>query len=481
MTVPATSGLLTNDVGTSGIVTFQNPSALGGTVAITDLAGGSFTYEPPPPSAAGVPFTGLDTFTYTAQAPDGRTAQGTVTVTIGQVAWYVMNDFAPAVGQTPNGTSTSPFTTLAATAAVSRPGDIIFVHTGNGTNTGQSAGVTLLANQKLLGQGVGLTFDVLPNDPNNPLLPVSGVASTAANPAAMPIISDNVTIINNSPIVRLASGAEVAGIIVDGSGAVAGVTLHGISGGVGVTVTGFSIHNNTIRNVPRAALLFEGASGGVGTIAANTIDTVGNLDNAVDIVTTAAGANFTITENIVRNALNTGIRIQFTGAGGGTVAVTNNTLTNIGTVAGRRGIDVDAAGAAPVTTTISGNIVDNSALGVAQIARSGIQVNASTASHAVRITGNTVLNANPAPADGGIQAQITAPIAPALPSSLCLQMTGNNTGSGFVLDNRPLGTFQIEGANAAGLQAANNNIAFTFLNNVNDFTFVPAGTCGFGP
>ena len=468
ITVPATSGLLANDVGTSGILTFQNPSVLGGTVTITDLAGGGFTYEPPPPSAAGVPFTGLDTFTYTAQAPDGRTAQGTVTITVGQVAWFVKNDFVPAAGETPNGRSTTPFTTLAAAAAVSRPGDIIFVHTGNGANTGQSAGITLKTNQRLLGQGVGLPpFDVLPNDPNNALLPVTGVASTAANPAAMPIISDTVTVlINNLPIVGLASGVEVAGVIIDGAGALA--NMRGMSG---TGLTGFNIHDNTIRNVQRAGILLAGATGGTGTIANNTISNLlgPNPENAIDIVTTAAGVNFALTGNTLSNILETGIRVLFPS---GTAAATSNTLTNIGTNAGRRGIDVEGAG----TITVSGNIVDNT--GVAAIARSGIQVNAS-GTLAASVTGNSVLNA--APADGGIQAQTL------LAASLCLRMTGNTTANNLVLDNRATANipanFRIEGPTQVAFEAANpgNTGIFVYLLNPAAFSFVPVGTCGFAP
>jgi hypothetical protein len=358
---------------------------------------------------------------------------------------------------------------LAAAAAVSRPGDIIFVHTGSGTNTGQNAGITLKTNQKLLGQGVGLPlFDVLPNDPSNPLLSVTGIASTAAIPAAMPIISDTVTVlINNLPIVNLASGVEVAGVIIDGTGALA--NMRGMSG---TGVTGFNIHDNTIRNVQRAGILLAGASGGTGTIANNTISNLlgPNPENAIDIVTTAAGVNFALTGNTLSNILETGMRVSFPS---GTVTATTNTLTNIGTNAGRRGIDVEGAG----TITVSGNIVDNT--GVAAIARSGIQVNAS-GTLAASVTGNTVLNATPA--DGGIQAQTTV-----LTASLCLRMTGNTTPNNLALDNRTTGnipaSFRVEGPTQAAFELANpgNTGIFVYLLDPTAFSFVPVGTCGFAP
>jgi adhesin HecA-like repeat protein len=174
------------------------------------------------------------------------------------------------------------------------------------------------------------------------------------------------------------------------------------------------------------------------------------------------------------NVSDSGIRVQFP-SGIGTVVVSNNTLTNVGTIANGRGIDVDGAG----TVTISGNTVDNSA--GAAISRSGIQLNAS-GTLAASVTGNTVLNATPA--DGGIQAQTTIPTA-----NLCLRMTGNTTASNFILDNRSTAlpaNFRIEGgalASQAGFEAANTATGgvFTYLLNPAAVSFVPVGTCGFAP
>lgn len=455
--VPAVNGVLANDTLATGIATFQNPSTQGGSVAIA--ADGSFSYEPPAPTAAGA-FSGTDTFTYTASAADGSTAQGTVTMTITQVAWYVMNNF---VG-TGVGTSTAPFTNLAAASAASGPGQIIFLFTGDGTMLGQNSGVDLLPNQRLLGQGVGLTFDVLPADPNNTLLPVSGVATTTATPAALPVIGDTINIIDNLPIIGLASGVEVAGVIVDGAG-----TLANMNGLSGINIDGFNIHDNTIRTLPRAGIQLGGTSSGTGSIMNNTLTglTGPNPDNAIDLVTTAANVVFTISGNTLSNVTETGIRVQY---GSGTVQVTGNQLTNVGTAAGRRGIDVEGAGTAGIT----GNIVDNSAGN--PVARSGIQVNAN-GTLAARVNNNSVSNATPA--DGGVQAQTTL-----LTSNLCLQMRGNTSDTVMVLDNRITGNtpanFRIEGPLQADFEGANTG-TFSYLQNVNAVAFVAVGTCGFAP
>lgn len=454
ITVPSEIGVLANDVGHDGTVTFDT-TGTNGTLDTTGLTGGAFTYQPP--TGAVLPFT--DTFAYTAT--DG-TAQitGTVTITVNQEAWFVNNGF---VG-TSDGSSAAPFTTLAAAAAASVAGDTIFVHAGVGS-TGQSAGIDLLPNQRLIGEGVGLTFDVEPN--GTPL----AVPLTVVAPGAPPVILDTVTNVGNLPIVGLASGVEVAGITVDGTGTIA--NLNGMSG---AEITGFNIHGNTIRNVPRAGIELTGVSGGTGMIVNNTLtDLIGpNPDNAINIVTTAAGVDFTIASNTLDTVTETGIRVQFPS---GTVTVADNTLTNVGTTAGRRGIDIEGAG----TTTISGNIVDNSGPEVQPIARSGIQVSA-IGTLAARVTGNTVLNASDEdPLDGGIQAQTET-----ADSTLCLQMTDNATDSGFTLDNRETNlaaSFRIEGPLQGDFEAANTLIGgnFVYRPDANTVSFVPVGTCGFAP
>jgi parallel beta-helix repeat protein len=237
--------------------------------------------------------------------------------------------------------------------------------------------------------------------------------------------------------------------------------------GVLTGITGFNIHDNTIRNLPRAAINLEGATGGTGMIINNTITNLSGNDNAINIFTTAAGVNFTLTGNTVSNVLDSGIRVLF---GSGTVVVSNNTVTNVGTLVGGggRGIDVDGAG----TTTISGNTVNNTG---AAIDRSGIQVNATGGLLNASVTGNTAQNTT----EGGIEAQTTA-----VGSTLCLRMTGNTTGNSFVLDNTNTGNlsanFQIEGPASTDFETANTG-TFTYLANIGAVTFVPVGTCGFAP
>ena len=315
---------------------------------------------------------------------------------------------------------------------------------------------------------MGLNFDVLPANPNNSLLPITGVAATAALAATPPVLTHTALFAGNVPVITLADNVEVAGFIIDGAGTAAGNGLLGMSGpGVLTGITGFNIHDNTLRNLPRAAINLEGATGGTGTIVNNTIANLTGNDNAINIQTTATGVNFTLTGNTVSNVLDSGIRVLF---GSGNVVVSNNTVTNVGTrvAGGGRGIDVDGAG----TTTVSSNTVNNT--GVAAIDRSGIQVNATGQLNA-SVTGNTAQNTTA----GGFEAQTSDPA-----SSLCLRMTGNTTGDGFVLDNTNTPniptSFRIEGPLQADFEAANTG-AFAYLLNLAAVSFVPVGTCGFAP
>jgi hypothetical protein len=372
--------------------------------------------------------------------------------------WFVDNSFAG----TSDGSQAAPFRTLAAATAVAGPNETIFVFRGNGTATGQDAGVTLTAGQKLIGQGVALV--------------VGGVTLVPA--AVTPPVLTNTTVLPGAvPVVTLAgANTEVAGLTIQGSGA-------NDIGILGSGVSGFNIHDNTFTGLGREPISLPNG-GGVGRIVGNDIvnnAAAGASGNAVDIVTNATGAAFTVSDNTIQNAAGTGIRIQFNG-GGGTVGVLRNSIPSFGVQdAGRRGIDVEASAAAVVTSTIEGNTVDAAG---ANGGRAGIQVNATTGGRQTAIlSNNTASNSPAAPAEGGIQAQVSDAT-----SSICLRMAGNTTNSGVLLDNRAAvaSALRAEGTIAApnqtGFEGANPGVTappgFAYLVNAASILFVPAGTCG---
>ena len=182
-----------NELGVSAKTT---ATTLGGSATIA--ADGKFTYTPPAGTSGST-----DSFDYTVS--DGKqTDTGTVQIALSGRVWYVDNDRAAAG----SGRSSSPFDTLAAAASASSAGDTIYVHQGDGTATKQNAGVTLKANQQLLGEAVDLVIG------GNTLF--DGAA------AQRPTIGNGA-----GTGVTLASGSRVEGLKVSAAGGKA------ISGGAG--------------------------------------------------------------------------------------------------------------------------------------------------------------------------------------------------------------------------------------------------------
>jgi trimeric autotransporter adhesin len=142
----------TNDISLLAftITAFDAVTPNGGTVAMTTTGAGmgQFTYNPP----AG--FTGAsDTFTYTISNAGGS-ATATVTVPVSGAVWFIDRNSALA---TADGRLTSPFKTIDAFQTINdgtgnhpKAGQTIFVYESAGAYNG--GGITLLANQKLVGQ-----------------------------------------------------------------------------------------------------------------------------------------------------------------------------------------------------------------------------------------------------------------------------------------------------------------------------------------
>lgn len=153
ISVPA-PGILGNDLDVDrvGPVLTVVPSSLtgpsGGKLALS--ANGSFAYTPP------TGFEGVETFTYTLNDGEGFTDGGTVSFRVSGMIWFV-NAAASAGG---DGRFNAPFNSLAAFNSVNNgagnnpaPGDVVFMYAGN-----YAGPVTLLNNQRLIGQGATESF-----------------------------------------------------------------------------------------------------------------------------------------------------------------------------------------------------------------------------------------------------------------------------------------------------------------------------------
>ncbi len=260
-------------------------STLGGSATIA--SDGKFTYTPP----TGTTGT-TDTFTYSVS--DGKQSDtGTVSIALSGRVWYV-NNSAAAGG---SGRSSTPFNTLAGASSVSSSGDTIYIFRGDGNSTGQNAGVTLKANQRLIGQADDLV--------------VGGDTLFDGTSAQRPKIGNG-----SGTGVTLASGSRAEGLEVSASGGtaisagsgVAGSTLAdlvvaGNAGGVALSGTSgtFAVSDLAVTTTGSTAFFAENA-GTVQFAEAGTISlastgaralTAGNvaLSGAIDSVSSTSSAS----------------------------------------------------------------------------------------------------------------------------------------------------------------------------------------------
>ncbi len=161
--------LLFNTTFTMVTTTGTLPTANGGTVTIE--ADGDFRFMPAPGD--------IDPDEFSYMVNTGQTV--TTTIAMQDMVWYVDN--SAAFGG--SGTSALPFTQLSEAEAASGVGDHIFVFEGNGFTTGMGDGITLKDDQKIVGEGQGLTIAPFPalvpvgNDPQ--LSNISGPGITLAD------------------------------------------------------------------------------------------------------------------------------------------------------------------------------------------------------------------------------------------------------------------------------------------------------------
>jgi hypothetical protein len=217
-------GVLLNDTdpdagSTLHAVPASGVTAKGGTYDLR--VDGSFRYVPP----LGVQTLPGDPDAFAYEITDGVNVVGaTVQVRIQERIWYADNSF----GTGGDGSSGRPFDTLSAASAAAVPGDIIFVHTGDGTTTNQDEGIVLAEGQRLQGQGVALAVDL----GGGPVVLLPG--------SSPPLLTNTATADPTQRGVSLADDNTVVGLTIDGAGG-AGIFGQDVKGHLvlrSVTVTG---------------------------------------------------------------------------------------------------------------------------------------------------------------------------------------------------------------------------------------------------
>ena len=235
----------------------------GGTVAWN--ADGTYVYRP----AAGVTGAERIDFVVTDQGSPAATTTATLEIAVGRRVVYVDNA-APAGG---DGRAESPFDTLAeADAAATAAGDTIYLFRGDGTPTGLAGGVSLLDDQRLLGELEPLSVD--------------GSDLLAGTPGARPLLLGTVALASGNTVAGLTVSATAAGErAIDGGSGDVGGTLRDLvlatSDGDGLRLGG-TAGTWSVRDVAVTA------RGGTGVALANagTVDFGGS--NSVS-VTSGAG------------------------------------------------------------------------------------------------------------------------------------------------------------------------------------------------
>jgi len=236
-------------------------------------ANGRFSFEPAPGDASA-----SETFTYVLSdngvpAPASTTA--TVTLTRFERVWYVKND-APAGGL---GRSFDPFDTLTEAQTASAANDYIFVYFGNGTTTGQAAGIVLKNGQHLIGQHAGLSLNVNLNGNGAPTNLVAAAAGSR------PLLDDTVVDAFEGVSARDVIPAEIVGMNLAGN-------VNGIDWTTTAAFAGsgtLSIRDNVVRSATAEGvdLNLAGTGGLVLAFNGNILTSTGT---SLDIQETGTGA-----------------------------------------------------------------------------------------------------------------------------------------------------------------------------------------------
>jgi hypothetical protein len=334
-----------NDAGDAKAVTVVPGSPLHGTPILN--ADGTFSFAPDPGYTGGTA-----SFSYTVTNGFGTTAPVTVSLPVSGIAWFV--DKGAAAGDGRFGTPFNDLSTAFAAAAKPQANQPIFLYS-NATN--YTGGVTLLAGQRLVGQGAtGASFAA-----------VMGV-TWPTDAGTQPSIGGTNPTVGNG--LALGNGNTLQGFNLGGAGTLSGTGFGTLTvSEVGTNTTGQALNLTTgtisggftgvtssggTNNVALSGVTFSGAVGlGSGALSGATGSalsvTNGTSAGASDVLSysgsitnaTAAAANatvavsggstrLTLTGNVTQT--NAGAAVSVSGGhtgvltfGTGTVSATNGT------------------------------------------------------------------------------------------------------------------------------------------------------------
>jgi uncharacterized protein YjdB len=321
-------GLLANTPGLT--VTTLGPFATDAGGLVTIEPDGDFLYTPPLGSNT------ADSFEYTV----ANGATGSVIINILDMVWYIDNLAGLGNG---TGASNDPFGSFGEPGLDTglAPGHTVFIHTGDGTTLNYDGDVTLDDNQKVLGEGVGLTIAGVG------MLVPAGVAPKITN-----TLGDAVTVANGNTVSGInidgpsgagIQGVEISGLTVDQvdilNTGTEGVLLQ-FTGGV-MSLSGVNVKNSGTRGVS-----LVGVSG---TVTFDDLSVSGAADDAFFV----SGGSPTLVVNVGTGGISntTAFRrvLNILNTTGGTVTFNGGSITDNGGT----GLDIfNTLGAITVNTPV---------------------------------------------------------------------------------------------------------------------------------
>lgn len=337
LSVPVAQGVLRNDRDLDGadgltVANYRATSSNGG--AVTVAPDGSFTYNPPPG------YSGNDSFSYGVADGEGNRITATVTITVGQVVWFI-NNAASTAG---DGRLTTPFNSISAfmTQAADKAGDRIFIYQGAGAYPGT---LLLLNQQQVIGHGSGLSLPpnlaiaaaARPTLTNVVLAAgntVRGLNINASSGSGLLGINVGGLIVNNvavsstgAPAVQLSGGSSVMAVTLDSVSATGGAHGIDLSNNLGrVTVNGGAIQNTS----GHAIHLLNNTGPLDFTLRNSTISNAAAGENGLHLAVLGNGSFgvVTVQNNTIRNNGSTGVRASVGGTGSiNKIAISNNSFT----------------------------------------------------------------------------------------------------------------------------------------------------------
>ena len=407
---------------------------------------GKFSYVPAPGTTSG---SFQYTLTDTPAVGSPASANGTVTMTMLDMVWYVNG--GAAVGGT--GTSEKPLNSFVGISGPAGAGDsdaanaYIFVHSSNVSG----GGIELEAGQRLWGEGFGLSIPQSLNGNGSPTVLVAPGTKPVINSSAVPAVT-----------ATAALPAEIRGL-----------TLTSIANAVDVTTTGaysgsgtLLIDGNTFAGSALETLdINGGATGSAAVSIKNNTWSGTHTGSGIDVTTTAGRIDLDVAANSVTVSGNAIVATQTAGTlnvrdlagntvagatGGGGISVTNAGLDANGETAGSPQV---AGGTTTVGTAGNGvgtfgiNLTNvTGRLGFDQLTivndnGTGLQVSAPVATPMTLVIGgtSTIVSA------GGAAASLTNVVATVPLSRIS---STNSAGNGVLLDNVS-GAFTVTDATSA--------------------------------